>query len=680
MSTMKVNSSNDPFSRSNSTRSRKSNVILPKSSYSTPAPSSAPRSPSLNYQCLVDPSPTPPSYHPSIVPKSPIPSEQKSPTYPRSPSERISNKSPKVQLSSPGRVDGRNDRVFDFSNSASGTPKSPRSPRSFNYDGEVINADSSSNDSFNFDLQSPPKQRTSKIYSRKQYRLSKSDSSNSRSSLEYHSTKKHPTGAYEDIEYKVCHSLDSDSQSDFQTSSGYRYSLTSSIHSSLKEKKGSKPRCNIRTNPVYDEKYGSSKSINECNQPTTQRPIQRCRKSTSDLTDLTDDAVNTTTTSLSRPSSPRRKGSVKGGLAYLASRRGSRDSLASNMSNVSNEDIGPLNFQNTARGRQRRTSNFLELPVPDHIRPRVCSLPEKAYNPRLSDDLYRLRTFSITNKGGVVNCGDSIINRRSRSNTSVNSTASRASNVSGERSPFEGSCCGSGYHTVDSTPLGSPEEIEVPKYRVVMLGDAGVGKTALVSQFMTSEYMNTYDASLDDEFGERTVSILLDGEESEMIFIDHPASEMSVENSLSTYEPHACVVIYSIVARASFQHAEETLNYLWREGYTHEKSVIVVGNKADLARSRVITANGKALAVARDCKFIETSSGIQHNVDELLVGILKQIRLRESRDKKKKPKKEGNKLHGSKTSLSLNIAREILQKICMNDISKSKSCENLHVL
>jgi hypothetical protein len=45
---------------------------------------------------------------------------------------------------------------------------------------------------------------------------------------------------------------------------------------------------------------------------------------------------------------------------------------------------------------------------------------------------------------------------------------------------------------------------------------------------MTSEYMHTYDASLDDEFGEKTVSILLDGEESELIFIDHPASEMSV--------------------------------------------------------------------------------------------------------------------------------------------------------
>lgn len=47
-----------------------------------------------------------------------------------------------------------------------------------------------------------------------------------------------------------------------------------------------------------------------------------------------------------------------------------------------------------------------------------------------------------------------------------------------------------------------------------------------------------------------------------------------------------------------------------------------------------LVIEGKALATSRDCKFIETSSGIQHNVDELLVGILKQIRLKESRDKK----------------------------------------------
>ena len=33
-------------------------------------------------------------------------------------------------------------------------------------------------------------------------------------------------------------------------------------------------------------------------------------------------------------------------------------------------------------------------------------------------------------------------------------------------------------------------------FRVLMLGSPGVGKTALTAQFMTSEYLNTYEASL----------------------------------------------------------------------------------------------------------------------------------------------------------------------------------------
>lgn len=46
-----------------------------------------------------------------------------------------------------------------------------------------------------------------------------------------------------------------------------------------------------------------------------------------------------------------------------------------------------------------------------------------------------------------------------------------------------------------SSPVNYPPTLNY-RYRIVMLGDTGVGKTALVSQFMTSEYMHTYDASL----------------------------------------------------------------------------------------------------------------------------------------------------------------------------------------
>ena len=41
-----------------------------------------------------------------------------------------------------------------------------------------------------------------------------------------------------------------------------------------------------------------------------------------------------------------------------------------------------------------------------------------------------------------------------------------------------------------------------------------------------------------------------------------------------------------------------------------------------------IFTEGKSLARSYDAKFIETSAGLKHNVDELLVGVLKQIMLR----------------------------------------------------
>lgn len=59
--------------------------------------------------------------------------------------------------------------------------------------------------------------------------------------------------------------------------------------------------------------------------------------------------------------------------------------------------------------------------------------------------------------------------------------------------------------------------------------------------------------------------------------ICHFSFVQQVENSLSTYEPHACIIVYSIVQRSSLRCAEEILNYLWRENVTKDKAVIVVG-------------------------------------------------------------------------------------------------------
>ncbi|EFN84879.1 GTP-binding protein RAD [Harpegnathos saltator] len=331
--------------------------------------------------------------------------------------------------------------------------------------------------------------------------------------------------------------------------------------------------------------------------------------------------------------------------------------------------------------------NYLCLP---QQRSRVASMP----NTGVEEEYYRLRHFSITGKG-VVNRGDSLKSRRSRSNNSVASSNSSTEHLTAS---YPGSARNSAAGSLASSRESSASQGPAP-YRVLMLGAPAVGKSSLVSQFMTSEYLHAYDTSIDDESGEKTVSVLLAGEESELTFIDHSCAEMTPENCIASYEPHAYCVVYSTTDRASVRAAEEVLQSLWRSDHVSARAVILVGNKIDLVRSRLVsTEEGKSMATSYDCKFIETSVGINHNVDELLVGLLTQIRLKlenpertrdvfRKRSRKNRSKSplgscsENNspkKYRGSRTSTSLKV-RNLLDKVWARD-SKSKSCENLHVL
>ncbi|KAL6255376.1 hypothetical protein P5V15_013714 [Pogonomyrmex californicus] len=276
-------------------------------------------------------------------------------------------------------------------------------------------------------------------------------------------------------------------------------------------------------------------------------------------------------------------------------------------------------------------------------------------------EYYRLRSFSIT-ANGVFNLGDSLKTRRSRSINSVTSSTSCSSTR--ENRLLSSASQLSGMEAEDE---GGSERVAT--YKVGMLGASEVGKTALTAQFTTSDYICAYDASLDEEYGQKNVSVMLDGQETELEIIDHPAAEMSVETFCSTYNPDVYVVVYSVVDRRSLKVAEETLLYLWKSDYMATHGVILVGNKVDLERKREVPSMvGRRLANSCGCKFIETSSGLAHHVDELLVGILAQIKLNPQRSRD-----QANRRRRSKHR------RRILKHL-LGFKRKTKSCENLFVL
>ncbi|XP_022246276.1 uncharacterized protein LOC106462886 [Limulus polyphemus] len=253
-----------------------------------------------------------------------------------------------------------------------------------------------------------------------------------------------------------------------------------------------------------------------------------------------------------------------------------------------------------------------------------------------NSDFQRLRNFSVTSKG-LINRGDSFRNK-SRSSHSESSIASQ---YYFSTTPIRSSRS----HLPLPTPQVFPEiDTDIERHKVLVVGASEVGKSSLTTQFTTSEYICAYENSPDDE-NEKSVTVVLNGDESELMFVECTAQDLlhQVKDSPSSVANYdAYIVVYSVTNKRSFQKSMELVNHLTiMDNAGSIKAAILVGNKTDLARLRsVTTKEGRSLAIAYSWKFIETSTGINHHVDDLLVGILSQIRLKHQHQERLKKKRE----------------------------------------
>ncbi|CAN7983890.1 unnamed protein product, partial [Ixodes hexagonus] len=196
------------------------------------------------------------------------------------------------------------------------------------------------------------------------------------------------------------------------------------------------------------------------------------------------------------------------------------------------------------------------------------------------------------------------------------------------------------------------------------------------------------------EDNEKAVTVVLNGEESELVFIEHAHEGELVSsdfdplpafNPVVAYNPDAYLVVYNVCKQESFKTAKDYLSLIRLCDSVDRKAVILVGNKADLVRLRdVQTDEGRCLATSEAVKFIETSTGINHHVDELLAGLLHQIRLKSHNIEKEGRKRDSVRVRGRNSSCGSSFsgckAKVLLKKFLRKACSRSRSCDDLHVL
>ncbi|XP_077583085.1 GTP-binding protein REM 1-like [Stigmatopora nigra] len=158
-------------------------------------------------------------------------------------------------------------------------------------------------------------------------------------------------------------------------------------------------------------------------------------------------------------------------------------------------------------------------------------------------------------------------------------------------------------------------------YRLVLVGDRGVGKSSLAAILAG---LSEKDEQPGEETYERTLTV--DGEEAALVVTD-TWTDQQTDGEVCPTPGDAYVIVYAVSDRRSFDVAAELGGALRGRRQADDISVILVGNKSDLVRSREVgVEEGRACAAALDCKFIETSAALQHNVSQLLEGAVRQIR------------------------------------------------------
>jgi len=155
-------------------------------------------------------------------------------------------------------------------------------------------------------------------------------------------------------------------------------------------------------------------------------------------------------------------------------------------------------------------------------------------------------------------------------------------------------------------------------YKLVMLGDGGVGKTAMTIRFVSDRFVQEYDPTVEDAYKKEHQ---IDGKDITVEIIDTAGQEEYTSGLQDKFirGGEGFILVYSITSRPSLNRVKEIRNKIAWTKDSEEVAMILVGNKSDLVKERQVpTQEGKEVAQEFGCPFLETSAKTGENVAECM--------------------------------------------------------------
>ncbi|KHN77523.1 Ras-related protein Rab-33 [Toxocara canis] len=172
---------------------------------------------------------------------------------------------------------------------------------------------------------------------------------------------------------------------------------------------------------------------------------------------------------------------------------------------------------------------------------------------------------------------------------------------------------------IPSNPLNKPYRTK-RVFKVIILGDAGVGKTCLSFRFCNGRFPAQTEATIGVDFRER--SVVIDGELIRVQLWDTAGQERYRQSIVSHYyrNVNAVVFVYDVSNPASFRSLSTWISECRNHAVAASKDTphILIGNKCDLnPDERVKTDFAQIFADQNDMALFETSALADSEADHV---------------------------------------------------------------
>ena len=123
-------------------------------------------------------------------------------------------------------------------------------------------------------------------------------------------------------------------------------------------------------------------------------------------------------------------------------------------------------------------------------------------------------------------------------------------------------------------------DAEVPKFKIIFLGDQGTGKSSILNRFVSDKFDPNYQATIGLDFNSKNVKI--DNQDVRLLLYD-TAGQEKFRSLIPMYTRDAQIIllVYDVTRKDSFTHIPEWINSLTNVK-KEEVIFVLVANKIDL--------------------------------------------------------------------------------------------------